>query len=86
MEPKKYWGGAQTQQICLLTSNSYCRLDCVCLTQISSCVIIGWAALPPKILGEAQATLTPCSYSDVMYMQLFMLHLFIYLSVLTPHT
>ena len=35
-----------TDSLCLLTSNSYCRLDCICLTQIRSWVIIGWARPP----------------------------------------
>ena len=34
-----------------LTSNFYSLLDYICLTQICSWVIIGWARPPPKILG-----------------------------------
>ena len=42
----------------LLTSNSYCLLDCICLTQISSWLIIGWAG-PPLLRYWVQAPLAP---------------------------
>ena len=39
-------GGAQTRQICMLTSKSGLHMS----TQISSWVIIGWAPWPPLFL------------------------------------
>ena len=40
-------GGGGGAPIFLLTSNTYCLLDCMYLTQMSNWVIIGWARAPP---------------------------------------
>ena len=40
-------GGGATRPICLLTSNSYCLQDGVCLTLISSWLIIGGGGTGP---------------------------------------
>ena len=51
----KILGGNPTN--CLLTSNSYCLLDCICLTLISGWVIMGGS--PPPTNWGVEAPLGP---------------------------
>ena len=52
---------APNRPICLLTSNSYCLQDCICLTLISNWLIIGGGgrALPSKNIGRGGTTPPP---------------------------